>query len=238
MKMAVEKELPSDSAGLLKAALDCDDGLQLAQMARRWQKLEKKNQKTTAFKMAFVCGGSAETYLPQLRFMSAARGHSFEPFIGTFSGFSEDILDPLSKLYTFKPNMVLIHPTPLDCLLPKLPSKDRVNFNQQAESEARRFLDLCNTLHERTNCEIVLTNFELPWEDPFAGLPPGELTQTNFIQQVNAFLVLHKPPFVHLLDVTALAYSMGRDHWHDSRLWHHAKQPFSLDAIVLFARKF
>lgn len=238
MKTLSEKELPVDSAGLLRAALDCEDGLQLARMARRWQKLESKEGRKGVFRMAFICGGSAETYLPQLRLMSAARGHLFEPMIGTFSGFSEDILDSTSKLYEFKPDMVLIHPTPLDCKSPLFPLMDHKDFHEHAKAEAERFLHLCSTLHQRAGCEVILTNFEFPWEDPLVGLPPGELTHTAYIRKVNELLAVRKPPFVHLLDVAALAYSMGGDHWHDSRLWYHAKQPCSFDGITLFAKKF
>jgi len=238
MKTSLEKELPVDSAGLLREALDCEDGLQLARIARRWLKLEDGGKREGTFKMAFICGGSAETYLPQLRLMSAARGHPFMPMIGTFSGFSEDILDPSSELYAFKPDMVLLHPTPLDCVPPPLPSRDQKEFLRQAEAEAGRFLHLCEILHERAQCEVILTNFEHPWEDPLAGLPPGELTHSAFVSRVNDLLAASKPSFVHLLDVASLASAYGRDRWHDSRLWHHAKQPCSLDGMVYFARKF
>jgi FkbH-like protein len=221
---------------LLREALDCQDGVRLALLARKWQKAAASTP-PAELKVAFLSEGSAETYLPQLQLMAAARGCPFQAMKGTFSGISMDILDPASKLYEYRPQICFIHLLPHGRRGARSLSNAR-SFSEEADALASEVLNLCEVLYSRLQCQIILTNFEPPMADPWSGLPPGKVSNVDFFREVNRLLAEKVPSHVHLVDMDSLVASFGRTNWQEPRLWFHAKQPMSHDAIVLLARKF
>lgn len=233
--MATSPDSQSDPAlrsDLLQRARQCESGLELAQLARKWSKIPPPD-----IHLKILSEGTAETFVPQLRLMSASRGHDFAYQIGTFNGITQDILDPDSVLYQSRTDLALIHVLPERLKCPSLAESSK-DFIEAARKQAESLLNLCKIFHDRTGAQVILTNYEQPWIDAFAGLPASSNKASAYVRKINEFLGALTPSFVHLLDVYSLSSSFGRDRWHDPRMWHHAKQPMSFDAILVFARKF
>lgn len=207
----------------------------MALLGRRWAKLADGVE--PSLRVAILGSGSAETILPQLRVACAARGHDFTAHLGTFDALAQEALDRNGALYRFRPQITLVQQLPSSLATPP-PLATQAEVERLADGEAKRLLYLCGALHEGGAGEVVLCNFEPPWDDPRRGLPSGSASLSSLVAALNARLAKEAPRFVHLLDVAALAAAFGQDRWHDARLWHHAKQPMSPDGAAFFARKF
>ena len=105
------------------------------------------------------------------------------------------------------------------------------------EAECGHWIALCRSLHERTNCEIILDNFHALPLNPLGAAgarTPGD--RNRFIASVNATLADRLPPYVHIHDVASLAALYGVYQWFEPRYWYHGKHPVSFACLVPYVR--
>lgn len=178
----------------------------------------------TPIKIA-VLGSSTTSQLPPLLNLHLFKeGFDAEIYESGFGLYQQEILDPRSKLYRFKPTVVLLF----------------VNYRDiqhgHAEKEAARWVDLCKTVQERAGCVVILNNFDAPVERPLGNLEAGrEDGRLSRIRKLNAALAESLPSGVFLLDQEHLSAVVGKERWHDARYWFEAKSAIAPETLPRYA---
>lgn len=150
-----------------------------------------------------------------------------DTYIAPYGTLNQEILNPDSEFYRFKPDIALIVPRP------EVENDVAIGDNEGAlrkVTESIRFWqDAWNTIAERLpNVRIIQHLYEVP-EDVFSGIAEQRVPWSAFriTADINRGLVSGAPPFVHLIDMDRLAARVGKNSWRDLRLWYHGKVPFA-----------
>jgi FkbH-like protein len=158
---------------------------------------------------------------------------SLEIYEGPYGQYRQEILDPVSAMYGFSPDIVVLAVHAGELALPlygATPAED-------VAAEVERWQSLWRTLGTRMDATIVQHLFALPPEAPFghlgATLPGSRLTMA---QAVNAQLAAAASDQIAIVDCERLAALVGKRRWFDPRYWHLAKQAVALDVLPLLAR--
>lgn len=186
-----------------------------------------------------VLGGATTTMLHEpLELLLQAAGVDATLHASTYGTFAAEMIDPASATVAFRPDVAVVVTTPAN--LPSWPAWNASTgaADAVADEVGEYWLGLCRSLHEHARCDVVLGNFHSLPVRPYgtAGVKlAGE--PNRFLRAVNEHLARRAPPFVHLMDVAALAAFHGVDRWFDARYWYHAKQPVSFECLVPYVRE-
>lgn len=148
---------------------------------------------------------------------------------GGFANFRQDILDPSSTLYKFRPQAVILLPNHRDLALSPL---------SQMSASARFAEDLRSlwgVLQKRNNCHLIQVGFDLPLYASWGGLEetlPGG--RVRMINSVNALLSENLPLSVSFCSVAKVSLRLG-DKFHSEAGWYSNKQYPSLEALPTLA---
>jgi FkbH-like protein len=161
-----------------------------------------------------------------------------EFLLGDYDNYISEIADEKSRLYEFRPEVVVLLPAVRRCQY----SGRLFDPRQQQEAEVRNtaagILELCAAANQRTGAEVVLGNFPLP-----ARFDPGPYrTRTlasdwSFRKAVNLELGLSAPAYVHLCDVEFLSARRGTLEAWDARGWFESKQLYGRGLMLDVARE-
>jgi FkbH-like protein len=184
-----------------------------------------------------VLGGFTTHQLADLLDLYLAAGRiGAEIYEADYGTIRQEILDPDSGLYRFRPDFLVIATTWRD--LGNRPSltDDRAEARRKVEAEVADWASLWSAAHGRLGCQIIQNNFDAPpWRalgNLEAGHPGGF---GRFVSLVNHAIQDAAPPFVTIHDLDHLAASWGRWEWGDERFYHHAKLPCSPEHLVDYA---
>src|SRR5581483_4598758 len=175
-------------------------------------------------KLAVLGSSTTSQLIPLLKLHLFKEGFDADIHEAGFGVYQQEILDPDSELYRFKPRLALLY----------------VNYRDlqhgHAEKEAARWIGLCKTLQERAGCAVIMNNFDSPIERPLGNLEArredGRLAR---IRALNAELAKGLPSGVFLLDQEHLSSLVGKERWHDSRFWFDAKMAIAPEALPRYA---
>jgi FkbH-like protein len=173
-----------------------------------------------------VLGSSTTTQLPPLLALHGlAAGLALEIYEAPFGAYRQELLDPNSALYAFKPQAVLLY----------------VNYRDAEdgapEAEAERWAGMWKLLRERAGCSVLMNTFDSPPERP-AGNLETSLSDSRLgrLRRLNVLLAERAAGGAALLvDCDHLSGVVGKERWHDARFWHHAQQAISLSALPRYA---
>jgi FkbH-like protein len=173
-----------------------------------------------------VLGSSTTSQLPPLLTLHAlASGLALEIYEAPFGAYRQEILDPKSGLYAFKPQAVLLF----------------VNYRDAEEgapeAEAERWAGLWKLLRERAGCAVLMNSFDAPAERPGGNLE-ASLADSRLarLRRINALLAERAQGGAALLvDCDHLSGVVGKELWHDARFWHDAKQAVALPVLPRYA---
>ncbi len=173
-----------------------------------------------------VLGSSTTTQLPPLLALHGlAAGLALEIYEAPFGAYRQEILDPKSALYAFKPQAVLLF----------------VNYRDAEdgapEAEADRWAALWKNLRERAGCAVLMNTFDAPVERPGgnleASLPQSRLAS---LRRLNVLLAERAAGGAALLvDCDHLSGVVGKERWHDARFWLHAQQAIAPSVLPRYA---
>ena len=173
-----------------------------------------------------VLGSSTTAQLPPLLTLHGlAAGLALEIYEAPFGSYRQQILDPNSALYAFKPQAALLF----------------VNYRDAEESspedEAGRWAGLWKLLRERSGCAVLMNTFDAPAERPGgnleASLPESRLAR---LRRLNVLLAERAQGGAALLvDCDHLSGVVGKERWHDARFWHHAQQAIAPSSLPRYA---
>ena len=192
-------------------------------------------------------GNGDKNRRPGERYHSPARGfagplsvcrqrESAEIYEADYGTFRQELLDPGSQLYTFKPDFIFLACTWRDLGHRPTLNQDRIEVQRLVEQELADWKVLWHTAHERLGCQIIQNNFEARTWRPLGNLesrhPAGF---ARFVALVNLALADAAPSYVTIHDVDHLAASWGRWEWGDERFYQQAKLPCPPELLVDYA---
>jgi FkbH-like protein len=157
-----------------------------------------------------------------------------ELYQGGFGQYTQDILDPASPLYAFKPDVLVlaVHPSRL------FPNLHTYPFNltiEQRRAELEQGLEtvasLLNTFSQRSQAMVLLHNMVVPQRPALGTLDlREELGQTAAFSEINVRLAeMARTRFknVYIVDEDAVQSRYGKSRATDQRMWLAARLPWA-----------
>jgi FkbH-like protein len=183
-------------------------------------------------RIALLGATTTSLLAPVLRALCFRDGVNAEFYEGLYGGYRQEIWDPESGLYRFAPTVVFIATHWRELSLPPVSDDEEAVVNRiVGEYEA-----LWRVLGEKTACHVVQHGFDLPLEeshDYVARARPGG--RVRCLERINLELAQRAPSFVSILDAASVESDVGKAEWHDSRLWHTARQHPATRALPALA---
>lgn len=216
---------------------DFRDWQALGRARRRIAAQEQQPPLPATARIALLGGATTDLMLEPLQLALEAAGVASTMHVPAFNTFAREMLDPASGTATFGPDIAIVAPTPAN--LPRWPSwnASTTEVDSLIEDVCGYFLGLCDSLHARTGCDVVLDNFHALPLRPLGSAgtrAPGDANR--FLAGLNEALARHAGEHVHIHDVAALAALHGIYRWFDMRFWYLARQPVSFDCLVPYVR--
>lgn len=165
-------------------------------------------------------------------------GHNIEAEIyeAPYGLLRQEILDPTSGLYDFKPDFVFLATTRRDLAAMPSPADPPDVIAAAVDAAASEWTQLWQILSDRLGCQIIQNNFDAPPWRPFGQLERRlEGAPGRYIERVNNELAQRAPPWVSIHDLDGLAAAVGRWNWGDERFFHIAKLPCAPENLVPYA---
>ena len=190
----------------------------------------------TPFKLGIVSNATTHFLVPSLVATAARHGILLECVEGGFDQVRQEASDPASTINRASPDAILVALDYRGLLLRATPGD--VGGEERAVSSALANLDAIRrefATHSRATC--ILQTLARPVESTFGSLDfsiPG--TVRHMIDRFNRRLTESVQGSADLLlDVAALAETVGLAEWHDPTLWNIGKVPFANAYLPIYA---
>jgi FkbH-like protein len=226
--------------GLLAQAretMDASTILALARQRRRLLKAGTKPPLPVHVRIALIGGATTSMLEEPLQLVLETRGVEASLYASPYNTVARQMLDAGSETVAFKPDIAIVVTTPANIATWPEPHDGAASVQHAVDEACEYWLGLCHSLHERTNCEIILDNYHALPLHPLGAAgtrAPGD--RNRFLGAVNARLADRLPTYVHIHDVASLAAMYGVYQWFDARYWHHGKHPVSFECLVPYVR--
>lgn len=215
------------------------DGPQHNKLARVLQPLLQTVGNPPVFariKLALLSSSTIEQLLPAIQAAALRKGLLLECYTGDYGQYRQELLNPNSELYRFRPDVVLLAlDTPsISLALPLSSSRDPVE--DLIDKTVQEWSHLWS-LARKAGAAVVHQSLVIP---PVHLLGHADAQRpaapTALLQRLNqkTFEVATQQG-VHLLDLETLAAQVGKHLWCDAPLWHHAKQAITPAFAPLYA---
>jgi FkbH-like protein len=226
--------------GELKAlashALDLNQLTRVAKFVKRARVEGKSLDPLSPFRLAVLGGSTIDLLVPALTASALRHGIALEVIQPSFDQVAQEALSPDSKVNNSKPDAVLIA---LDyrALPLKLSPGDAKSSNATVEGAIAYLRSIQAGIKSNSGALCIFQTFAAPAELLFGSLDRGLKGSLRYlIDEVNRGLA----EFVVgsgdvLLDVAALAETVGLADWHNPQLWNLAKLAFSDELIPLYS---
>ncbi len=167
--------------------------------------------------------------LPVLKASAMTKGVLLEIYEGLYGNYNQEILDPDSDLYRFKPDVVFI-------LLESHDFKSNpLTDSGRADEYIARIKNLRNILAERSSAHLIHTGLDMPlncsWSSLEYTLDEGRRRQ---IHRINDELSRDLPGNVSFINPELLSQLYGGK-WAGERNWYMSKQYPEPDALPVLA---
>jgi FkbH-like protein len=150
-----------------------------------------------------------------------------------FGQYRQQLLDPYSELYRYRPDVIVIAVHEGELALPFLSA----NPDDDVRREVARWVGLWDAAARASAARVVQFTFATAPETALGHLGtqmPG--ARPFMVRMVNAELGRAAGPNVSLLDCERLSALVGKERWTDPRYWHFSKHAVSLEALPFLAR--
>lgn len=178
--------------------------------------------------------------LPAVRCALAREGRLARIYEGSFGAVRQEILDPGSGLYSFRPDTVLIVRSWRDLAeRAPLPGATGEEVEQRLVELVREDESLWSALANRAGCRILQHEMERPDLDFIGdaeGAHPSSLA--GFFDRLQSSLRGAGTRSVAWVRIRAAAHHLGSDRWSPADLYHYAKLPLNPAQLGVYARLF
>ena len=172
-----------------------------------------------------------EPAVPLLRAAAFLGGIDLTVKVGEFNAYAQEILNPESALYAFRPDVVILAVQARDIAPALWENFADLSTEERAAAAAEvvaSFRNWISVFRERSQASLIVHGLELP-AHPAAGAldAQGRDGQSSGIAAINGELRRTAAGFtgVYFLDYDALVARTGRDRWHDERKWLTVRMP-------------
>lgn len=218
--------------------INVSDYVELLNMGRKWKKIEVRPYD---IKVGVIGSASIQLIVSVLKVLLCKYGIYADVYEGEYNGISMDVFDSESPFYRFGPSYVIVIPDYRD-IRERAPDilADETKVEKAVGSVAGYYRKICDTIHKKLpNCQILLSDFVEPVEDPLGSLGGNYLfSQSQFCRQVNLELIKYRKPFVKMVDIDKLAACIGKTKWFDESAYFLNKSGFALEYIGYFCEAF
>ena len=192
------------------------------QISKRFTKnKEKIRGDCKSIKLAILSNFNLDFLINTIEFCLFQRGINAEIFTADFGTMFSQLLDEKSKTFQFEPDYILIWPT----------HRDIQKFKYSSISEASFWSSMWK-ISNKKNIQIIQILFDFP---PFASrknfIDKKNYSFLDHIKNTNTLLLKKYSEQCEFLRIENLMMHLGTENWHDYRMFHLCKQPFSMDAI-------
>ncbi|HXI10349.1 MAG TPA: HAD-IIIC family phosphatase [Thermodesulfobacteriota bacterium] len=218
----------------LKAGLK---GLGFNDYFRRMKEAEEAVTDPSPLRIAVLRSYTSEMIEPVLRLRLLLEGYSPEFLFGDYNKYVQEILDPGSALYAFRPDMVLLL-TRLEDLMPEFTedfaSKPASEWESRIRESVRQISSLAETLEKRVPAQIIIQNLTLNrpyWGGYDAQGPEG---QTYLVGLFNRLLAgeLQERKNAFIWDFDGFVRLKGFESVYEPKMWYTSRNPFRHSAYV------
>lgn len=174
---------------------------------------------------AFLSTYTVDPLLPYVDLECAELGLAPDFYVSPFNSWAQDVINPASTLYLFKPDVVFLA-LAIDDLVPELgscPSSSRLE--ELGRQALERVVQTASRYAERTNALVVVHNFFSAYRDPLGIARTGNfLPRSAWIADLNARLAaaLTSRERVHVLDVQDVLLHRADGPLENSKMRHLA----------------
>lgn len=223
-------------AGLAQYSLDLNQLTRLAKAAARVRESGRKCAPLTPLRLGLIGHGTLDLIVPALVGTGLRHGFLLEIVTGGYDQLLQSVSGPNATLKMERPDVVLVS---LDWR--SLPLNSVPGDAEQADQTVGRVMKTIEQTLEgiRRNIGVpaIVPTIAPPTESVFGSFErslPG--SRRWLIDELNRQICarVYKGNET-LLDVAAIAETVGLDSWHDSRQWNLAKLPFSEVYVPLYA---
>jgi len=229
-----------DAGARLRALADCAlDEDQLQQLAKAIGVLRASGaalEPLVPFKLGLISNATTNFMVPALIASAIRHGVSLDVVAGDYGQFMQAALDADSPIHAAKPDAVLLaldyRAWPLSC------APGDVEAERSSVQAALTQLDAMRAgIGRHCGAPCIVQTLAAPPESlsgSFEAVLPG--TTRRIVRAINQALSERMEGTSDVvLDVAALAETVGLANWHDPTLWNLAKLPFASDYLPLFA---
>jgi FkbH-like protein len=167
------------------------------------------------YRWAVLRSFTVEPLVPILKSSAYARGIALDIHVGEFNAYAQEILDPDSPLYRFKPDAVVLAVQTRDIGDPA--------------TALSRFTGWIRTFRQHSQAALIVHSLEVP--PPAGGILDAqqEHGDSEKIRTINRGLVglAREHRGVYILDYDALVARHGRETWGDERKWLTVRLPIA-----------
>ncbi|SQD95907.1 FkbH like protein [Parafrankia sp. Ea1.12] len=182
-----------------------------------------------------LLGSYTTAQLAALLPLAAARaGVAVEVYECGYGQYRQEVLDPGSGLYRFRPDVVILAVHEGEAALPAFAEDPE----RAVATEVGRWTSLWEIITARLGARVIQHTFVVPETEALGHLAlrtPG--SRSSMLAAVNAALGRAAAGGqVAFVDCERLAATVGKRSWFDPRYWHRAKQAVSLAHVPTLAR--
>lgn len=228
--------LGSSIQALASYALDLNQLTRLAKVINRTRDENKPLHPLTPFRLAILSNSTVDMLVPALTASATRHGMALEIIEPSYDQVAQEALTPDSRVNSSRPDAVLFA---LDyrALPLKLTLADSDASRATVQGALGYLQALRNGIKDGSNAICIFQTFVPPPETLLGSLDralPGTLR--NVIDTINREISEAAMAAGDvLLDVAALAETVGLADWHNPSLWNMGKFAFSDDLIPLYA---
>lgn len=190
---------------------------------------EQRQAEMTPLRMAFLGSYSAQFLRPFLVVEGARRNIKVDVHFGAFGQFEQELVDPVSPLWAFEPDTVIVAMRPEDIdvdAVERFHATGGTRFASLADTLLERIAQCVRAARSRAKGPVLVANFAAPAVapmGPFDAASPDSLTHAIGILNKRLAELLKTLPGAFLWDYAGLVRSRGSERWTDPRLWALAR---------------
>ncbi|HKT81647.1 MAG TPA: HAD-IIIC family phosphatase [Vicinamibacterales bacterium] len=182
-------------------------------------------------RVALLGGSTTALLAPVLRSLCFRDRVDVDIYETVYGAYRQEVLDPQSGLFRFKPAISFVIASWRDLNLPP--------FVDDEDAVVERIVTECeqmwSALAAGCGCHVVQHGFDFPAVESHDYLAGGPRGRTRVLQRVNTELARRAPAGVSIVDQGSVQREVGLEKWQDDRLWHTARQHPSPEGLTALA---
>ncbi|WP_454043015.1 HAD-IIIC family phosphatase [Cellulosimicrobium sp. Marseille-Q8652] len=185
-------------------------------------------------RLALLASHTSGPLASALRVAALAHGIALDVHEAPYHAYEQEIADPASGTYAYRPDVVLLAVDQREARLPDLSASPEEDVRREVD----RWRAHWELVRSRSRALVLQTSFVPPSADALGDVAlrtPG--ARRRLLRQVNDELALAGDPGAYVVDAEAVAAEVGTDVWADPRYWFAAKQAVGPGAVPHLARR-